>query len=122
MLIDSHCHLHDPQFFSTEEAEACIKRAHEAGVEKIVCIGTDPEDSLMARDFAMAHDGVYWTYGIHPEEAGREENVLSRSIFSDVENTERPSPVTTGARERSENDGQLRVCFIWKRSTSQSEL
>ena len=30
------------------------------------------------------------------------ENNASRSIFSDVENTERPSPVTTGARERSE--------------------
>ena len=30
------------------------------------------------------------------------ENNVSRSIFSDVENTERPSPVTTGARERSE--------------------
>ena len=35
---------------------------------------------------------------------GREEYSRSRSIFSDVENTERPSPVTTGARERSEND------------------
>ena len=68
MLIDSHCHLHDPQFFSAEEAETCIKRAHEAGVEKIVCIGTDPQDSLVARDFAMKHEGVYWTYGVHPEE------------------------------------------------------
>ena len=29
-------------------------------------------------------------------------NVVSRSIFSDGENTEQPSPVTTGARERSE--------------------
>ena len=32
-----------------------------------------------------------------------------RSIFSDGENTERPSPVTTGARERSEDDGISRV-------------
>ena len=77
MLIDSHSHLHDPQFFSTEEAGACIKRAHEAGVEKIVCIGTDPQDSLVARDFAMAHDGVYWTYGIHPEEALKFESTFS---------------------------------------------
>ena len=29
-------------------------------------------------------------------------DIASRSIFSDGENTERPSPVTTGARERSE--------------------
>ncbi len=31
-------------------------------------------------------------------------NTLSRSIFGDGPNTERPSPVTTGARERSEKD------------------
>ena len=32
------------------------------------------------------------------------EDTLSRSIFSDGENTERLSPVTTGAKERSEKD------------------
>ena len=31
-------------------------------------------------------------------------NTLSRSMFADVANAERPSPVTTGARERSEKD------------------
>ena len=72
MLIDSHCHLHDKEFFTAEEAEVCIKRAHEAGIEKIVCVGTDPQDSLAARDFAMAHEGVYWTYGVHPEETNRQ--------------------------------------------------
>ena len=39
----------------------------------------------------------------------REEYPRSRSIFADGANTERPSPVTTGARERSENDGYPRV-------------
>ena len=34
----------------------------------------------------------------------REEYSHSRSMFADVANAERPSPVTTGARERSEND------------------
>ena len=69
MLIDTHCHLHDREFFSTEEAKAALSRAHENGIEKIVCIGTDPDDSLAARDFAAAHDNVYWTYGIHPSGA-----------------------------------------------------
>ena len=72
MLIDSHCHLHDPQFFSAEEAEKCVQRAHGAGVEKIVCIGTDPEDSMAAAEFASRHDNVYWTYGIHPENSNRQ--------------------------------------------------
>ena len=46
-----------------------IKRAHENGVMKIICIGTSHEDSLAARDFASQHDDIYWTYGIHPESA-----------------------------------------------------
>ncbi len=70
MLIDTHCHLHDKEFFSAEEAEKMLSRAKENGVEKIVCIGTGHEDSLAARDFSESHDNVYWTYGIHPENAG----------------------------------------------------
>ena len=72
MLIDTHCHLHDKEFFSAEEAEECLKRARARGVEKIICIGTSHEDSLAARDFAATHDNVYWTYGIHPEWAASE--------------------------------------------------
>lgn len=71
MLIDSHCHLHDEEFFSAGQAEAMIARAHKVGVDKIICIGTSHEDSLVARDFASSHENVYWTYGIHPENAGR---------------------------------------------------
>lgn len=70
MLIDTHCHLHDREFFSEEQAEEMLERAHKNGVLKIVCIGTDPVDSMKARDFAAKHEGVYWTYGTHPEEAG----------------------------------------------------
>ena len=83
-LIDSHCHLHDKEFFTEDEAEERIKRAHEAGVQKIVCIGTDPQDSLAARDFAANHDGVYWTYGVHPEnalEVGVAETSFSRNNY-----------------------------------------
>lgn len=68
-LVDSHCHLHDREFFTAEQAEEMLVRAHEKGIKKIICIGTDPEDSLAARDFASSHEGVYWTYGIHPENA-----------------------------------------------------
>ncbi len=69
MLIDSHCHLHDREFFTAEQAEEMIKRAHEAGVKKIICIGTSHEDSMAAQEFASTHENVYWTYGVHPESA-----------------------------------------------------
>ncbi len=67
MLIDTHCHLHDTEFFTPEQAEEMIKRAAASNVKKIVCIGTDPKDSLAAYEFASKHKNVYWTYGIHPE-------------------------------------------------------
>ena len=68
-LIDAHCHLHDSEFYTADEAEAALIRAHEAGVEKIICIGTSHEDSLAAWDFAEKHENTYYTYGIHPENA-----------------------------------------------------
>ena len=69
MLIDTHCHLHDREFFSAKQAEEILERALAKNVKRIICIGTSNEDSLSARDFAATHDGVYWTYGIHPERA-----------------------------------------------------
>lgn len=71
-LIDTHCHLHDREFFSAEQAEEMLARAHEKNVQQIICIGTNHEDSLAAAEFASTHDNVYWTYGIHPEYADEE--------------------------------------------------
>ena len=94
-LIDTHCHLHDREFFSAEKAQEMLGRAFQNNVKKIICIGTDPEDSQAAHDFAAAalegtgSDGIdgdftsepknltsapdspaiYWTFGIHPENA-----------------------------------------------------
>ena len=69
MLIDSHCHLHDRDFFTAEQAKEMLVRAKENNVLKVICIGTSLEDSLNARDFAKAHENVFWTLGIHPEGA-----------------------------------------------------
>ena len=93
MLIDSHCHIHDrstynyaysrqqigkkllknypdlPHEPSDFVPEKIIDRAHAAGVMKMICIGTSHDDSLAARDFALTHDNVFWSYGIHPDEA-----------------------------------------------------
>lgn len=74
MLIDTHCHLHDREFFAAEQAEEMLARAGNRGIGKTICIGTDITDSLAAHDFAIAaHDpaapDVYCTFGIHPEQA-----------------------------------------------------
>ena len=93
MLIDTHCHLHDRQFFTEEQAEAMVKRANEKGIKRIICIGTDPEDSLAAAEFAKKHKNVYWTYGIHPEETTKE--------FRSGPRPAGPSPRAAGAKSRA---------------------
>lgn len=68
-LVDSHCHLYDQEWFTPEQAEQFLVDAHTAGVDQVIVIGTDPEDSRNAQAFADAHENVFCTYGIHPEYA-----------------------------------------------------
>lgn len=74
MLIDTHCHLHDQEWFSPEQAKDALRDAMSHKVNQIICIGTDPDDSRVAHDFASAHQNVYWTFGIHPEFADKYSN------------------------------------------------
>lgn len=83
MLIDTHCHLHDPEWFSDREREEFLENAQKEGVEELICIGTNHTDSLVAEQFAREHGGAYWTYGIHPEfaEQRRAQIELARAWF-----------------------------------------
>ena len=40
-LIDSHCHLHDQEFFASSVQLSYLNRAKLKHVDKIICIGTD---------------------------------------------------------------------------------
>ncbi len=68
-LIDTHCHLHDAEFYSPAQAAELLDAAHANQVRQIIVIGTDLDDSAAAATFAAAHKDVFWTYGIHPEYA-----------------------------------------------------
>jgi TatD DNase family protein len=65
-MIDTHAHVHDHQY--DEDRAATIERAHAAGVNTIVTIGTDLEDSERAISTAETY-GLLATIGIHPHEA-----------------------------------------------------
>jgi TatD DNase family protein len=75
-FIDSHCHMHDEEFFAPHERDILIQRAYDRNVKKMILIGTDDKDSFEARDFAMSRDGkrerLFWSYGIHPNEWQKE--------------------------------------------------
>lgn len=63
-LIDTHCHIHDPGAFP--DPEQTIRQALSAGVERIIVVGTGPEDWSMALEFAHGFDQVNAIVGWHP--------------------------------------------------------
>lgn len=68
-LIDSHCHLHDLDFYTPEAQAKALAACAEKQVEKLICIGTDHEDSFEAAEFAAQNPTkLFWSYGIHPNE------------------------------------------------------
>jgi TatD DNase family protein len=67
MLIDTHCHIHDVDY--PLNGDEVIARAHQAGVMKMICIGTDPDNSRRAIKFVSGRDGLFASAGIHPHYA-----------------------------------------------------
>ena len=70
-LIDSHCHLDSPEFDS--DRDEVIQRALDAGVERMVAIGTGsgPPNLEAAIRLAERHEAFYATVGIHPHDAAK---------------------------------------------------
>lgn len=110
MLIDTHCHLHDLEWFTPEQQTEFLQDAHVRGVNQVICIGTNPEDSLNACNFAATHEDVYWTYGIHPEFA---DDFLDGVHFDKLGlPPSQDSPATTGAgrsEQAPHDDGRART-------------
>ena len=65
-MIDTHAHLDA----SAEPADALVERAREAGVMRIVTVGTNESSWREATAIAERHDGVFLALGVHPHEAG----------------------------------------------------
>src|SRR5437764_3538619 len=76
MLIETHAHLDYPDF--ANDVEDVLRRAAEAGVTRIVTIGTSIESSRQAINLAEKYPAVYAAIVVHPayvEEA--EEDVFT---------------------------------------------
>ena len=67
-MTDAHAHLD-----ALDDADAAVERAREAGVGRIVTIGTGIGSCRAALALAGAHDGVYAALGIDPHQAGTRE-------------------------------------------------
>ena len=79
MLVDSHCHLTDARF--DEDRSEVLRRAWEAGVEKILAIASDRADAQRIGEFLDQRHGqsigagaeglpaLWGTSGVHPHDA-----------------------------------------------------
>lgn len=67
MFIDTHCHIHEAEFYNDEEREAVYARAIEAGVD-MICVGTNEATSREAVGFVENHAQTWATVGVHPHD------------------------------------------------------
>lgn len=66
MLIDTHCHIHESSY--PLDVKEVLTRARYAGVQKMVCVGTNQQSSDEAISFARGKDGIYASVGVHPHD------------------------------------------------------
>ncbi len=92
MLVDSHCHIdYDPL---GKDQSGVVKRARDAGVVRMLNIGTTRKDFPQVRATAEAYDDVFCTTGVHPHHVSEE----GESITTDelVKLTAHPKVVGIG--------------------------
>ena len=65
-MIDTHAHVHDRSF--DDDRDAMLARARERGVDAVVTVGCDVEDSRRACEVAERYS-LAATIGVHPHEA-----------------------------------------------------
>lgn len=68
-MIDVHCHLNFHSF--NKDYDEVIKRAREAGVSKIINVGTKIDSSKYALDLAGKYENMYAIVGAHPHHADK---------------------------------------------------
>jgi TatD DNase family protein len=72
MLIETHAHLDYPDF--APDFDDVLRRATEAGVTRIITIGTSVESSRRAVDLAEKYPNVFAVIGVHPTYAHEAED------------------------------------------------
>lgn len=71
MLVDSHCHINFEPL--SEDTEGVIQRAHDMGVEHMLCVSVNMEDFPEVLALARSYDFIYASVGVHPNhDEGRE--------------------------------------------------
>jgi TatD DNase family protein len=68
MLVDSHCHL-TGSYLGEDQLEAVLARAKAAGVDGLVAVGCNLDDSRLVLAIAHRSPAVRASLGVHPHDA-----------------------------------------------------
>ena len=77
-MIDTHAHINTEDF--SEDREEVIKRAKEAGVEKIIIPAIEPKHYSGLLDLVADHNDLYCGIGVHPHNANEFSETLPHLI------------------------------------------
>lgn len=66
MLVDTHCHIHEPDYDLS--IDAVLSVARDNSVAEMICVGTSEESSRQAVAFANTHAGIFAAIGVHPHD------------------------------------------------------
>ncbi len=124
-FVDTHCHIQSAGQTVGERTtrelwakagdtsvDEIVSRAQEAGVAKMICVGCDVEDSILAVDTVKSRENLYASIGIHPHEA--------RHFVSNTEQLDRFSALAT--EEKVVAVGECGLDFFYTHSPKEAQV
>ena len=87
MIIDSHCHLdYEPMFSNLNEV---VERAKKIGVKFMLTISVTDKKYNVILDIINKYSIVYGTYGIHPHEAKKHNELTKDTIIKNIKKSKK---------------------------------
>lgn len=74
-FVDTHCHIHGEDY--ELDPDAVISEAEREGVARMICVGTDGQDSRRAVEFVESRKNCWASIGLHPHDAKHSDRELS---------------------------------------------
>lgn len=81
-MIDIHAHIYYESLAG--DIPALLARAKDAGVEKIVCVGSSISTSKQALALAKKYENIFAVIGVHPDDAKEYDDVAEKWILDNA--------------------------------------
>ncbi|MFZ0391324.1 MAG: TatD family hydrolase [Calditrichia bacterium] len=108
-LTDTHTHLHFGQF--EKDLPAVLQRARDAGVNRILTLGTELESSRKSLQIAEENPSVYAAVGLHPTDIRQNPDRGSGQFAAMIKESEKVAAI-----------GEIGLDLYWKEVPLQEQL